>query len=140
MQTYPLYMESTDKKPIIVDNFFGGYNKALRLLHHSVQPKNGVVKFDFSSWDLFPKTIRLAKELAVKWSDSFERRKDFINKSVVIFFHLTFKTIRIEIKEKQKFIFEQSNCVVGFSNDDVSHKIKDREIDEINQNKIIIEE
>lgn len=137
MQTNTIYMESTDRKPLIVENFFGGYNKALRFLHHSVQPKIGVVKYDFSSWALFPKTVRLAKELAIKWSDSFEKRKDFINKSVVIFFHLTLKTIRVEVKEKQNYIFENANCVVGFSNNEVLQKIEENEINEINQNKII---
>lgn len=95
-----IYKINPDKKPICMHGFIGTRNNCLRFLHHSVKPIIGVVKYDFSTWLLFPKNIQQAKELAQKWSDSIEKRKDFINKSVIIFFHLTMKTIRVEVKLK----------------------------------------
>ena len=91
---------STDRKPIIVYGFNGGYNNCLNYIHHHIKPMIGVVKFDFSDWQLFPTSVKQAKELAQKWSDSIEKRKDFQNKIVIIFFHLELKTIRIQVKEK----------------------------------------
>jgi hypothetical protein len=96
----PICQSSTDRKPICVFGFAGGYNNCLGFLHHSVKPIVGVVKYDFSTWALFPTTITQSRELALKWSNSFEKRKDFVNKSVIIFFHQQMKTIRIEVKEK----------------------------------------
>lgn len=96
----PTCQSSTDRKPLCVFGFTGGYNNCLGFLHHSVKPIVGVVKYDFSTWALFPTTINQSRELALKWSNSFEKRKDFVNKSVIIFFHLQMKTIRIEVKEK----------------------------------------
>jgi hypothetical protein len=110
---------STDRKPIQVKGFNGGYNNCLRLLHHSVKPIDGVVKYVFSDWSIFPNNITTAKELALKWSDSFEKRKDFANKSVIIFFHLQHKTIRVEVKTKKGYIFENDNMAVGFSAEEV---------------------
>ena len=89
---------STDRKPLCMFGFMGTRNNCLRFLHHSVKPVVGVVKYDFSTWNLFPTTISQAQELAVKWSNSFEKRKDFVDKSVIIFFHLQMKTIRVEVK------------------------------------------
>ena len=96
----PICQSSTDRKPLCVFGFTGGYNNCLGFLHHSVKPIVGVVKYDFSTWTLFPTTIAQSRELSLKWSNSFEKRKDFVNKSVIIFFHLQMKTIRIEVKEK----------------------------------------
>ena len=98
----PIFQSSTDHKPLCMFGFTGGYNNCLRLLHHSVKPIIGVVKYDFTTWHLFPTTIAQSKELALKWSSSFEKRKDFANKSVIIFFHIQMKTIRIEVKEKKE--------------------------------------
>lgn len=92
--------QSTDRKPIIIKGFQGGYNNCLRYIHHSVKPMVGVVKYDFTDWQLFPKNINQAKELAYKWSNSLEKKKEFAGKSVVIFFHLQLKTIRVEVKAK----------------------------------------
>jgi hypothetical protein len=91
---------STDRKPLCMFGFVGGYNNCLGFLHHSVKPIVGVVKYDFSTWSLFPTTVSQSRELALKWSNSFEKRKNFIGKSVIIFFHLQMKTIRVEVKEK----------------------------------------
>ncbi len=98
---------STDRKPLCMFGFVGGYNNCLGFLHHSVKPILGVVKYDFSTWSLFPTTIGQSRELALKWSNSFEKRKDFIGKSVIIFFHLQMKTIRVEVKEKFKEKFTE---------------------------------
>lgn len=92
--------QSTDKRPLIVKDFNGGYNNCLGYIHHSIRPIVGVVKFDFSDWKLFPTTQEQAKSLALKWSSSLEKRKDFVGKSVVVFFHLDMKTIRVEVKER----------------------------------------
>lgn len=94
----PKYYCTADPKPICMHGFYGNYNNCLRFLHHSVKPIEGVVKYDFSTWNLFPSSTDQAKELAQKWSNSFEKRKDFANKFVVIFFHLKMKTIRVEVK------------------------------------------
>jgi hypothetical protein len=92
---------STDRMPICMDGFCGTRNNCLGFLHHSVKPKVGVVKYDFKSWYLFPTNVSQAKELALKWSNSFEKRKDFVDKNVIIFFHLEMKTIRVEVKQKK---------------------------------------
>jgi hypothetical protein len=91
---------STDRKPILVKGFQGGYNNCLRYLHHSVKPIIGVVKYDFSDWQHFPTLVKTCKELAYKWSKSIEKKKQFTDKSVVIYFHLQLKTIRVEVKTK----------------------------------------
>ena len=44
----PICQSSTDRKPICVFGFAGGYNNCLGFLHHSVKPIVGVVKYDFS--------------------------------------------------------------------------------------------
>ena len=85
--------QSTDRKPILVSGFVGGYNNCLRYLHHSVKPIVGVVKYDFSDWKLFPTNVYQAKELAQKWSASLEKKNSFVGKSVIVFFHLLNKTI-----------------------------------------------
>lgn len=79
-------------------NFNGGYNNFLSLLHHSIRPMVGIVKYELPSWSLFPTSVEQAKELAYKWSASLEARKDFSNKKVIIFFHLYHKTVRVEVK------------------------------------------
>jgi hypothetical protein len=106
---------STDRKPLFMQGFQGGYNNCLRFLHHSVKPIIGVVKYDFSDWRLFPTTNTQAKELAFKWSNSLEKRTDFAGKSVVIFFHLELKTIRVEVKAKTGYIIETEHEVIGVS-------------------------
>jgi hypothetical protein len=103
-QELPIIQTSTDRQPLCMDGFAGNYNNCLRFLHHSVKPTVGVVKYDFSTWTLFPTNSLQAKGLAVKWSDSFEKRKDFVDKKVVIFFHLTMKTIRVEVKNKEQVL------------------------------------
>lgn len=96
------YLQSTDKKPLNANNFNGGYNNCLAFLHHHVRGMTGVVKYEFNSWTKFPTSVEQAKELAIKWSKSFEKRKDFSNKKVIIFFHLQMKTIRIAVSDKEK--------------------------------------
>jgi hypothetical protein len=93
------FKPSTDRKPLVITNFLGGYNNCLSLIHHSIKPINGVLKFEMVNWKLFPTTPEQAKGLALKWSKSIEKRKDFVNKTVVIFFHLDMKTIRVEVKD-----------------------------------------
>lgn len=112
---------STDRKPINMSMFQGGYNNCLRVLHHSVKPIIGVVKYDFSNWILFPKNIAQAKSLAPKWSNSIEKKKSFSGKSVVIFFHLELKTIRVEVKEKKGIILETPSQVIGLSNQEAQN-------------------
>ena len=104
---------STDRKPLVMLGFRGGYNNCLRFLHHSVKPIVGVVKYDFSDWPLFPTTVEQSKELAFKWSSSLEKKPEFSGKSVVIFFHLSLKTIRVEVKAKTGVIVETENQVIG---------------------------
>jgi hypothetical protein len=53
--------------------------------------------------------------LALKWSKSLEKRTDFAGKSVVIFFHLELKTIRVEVKAILGYIVEIDNEVIGIS-------------------------
>jgi large-conductance mechanosensitive channel len=115
--------QSTDRKPLIVNGFTGGYNNCLRYLHHSVKPIVGVVKYDFSDWKLFPTKPEQAKELAFKWSSSIEKKKNFIGKSVVIFFHLISKTIRVEVKHKAGYVLETPEMAVGYSNEEVNKEI-----------------
>ena len=117
--------QSTDRKPLFMKGFRGGYNNCLRFLHHSVKPIVGVVKYDFSDWQLFPTTIAQAKELALKWSDSLEKKTNFAGKSVVIFFHLEIKTIRVEVKTRQGYVFETPETAVGFSAQEVENKVKE---------------
>jgi len=112
--------QSTDRKPLIVKGFTGGYNNCLRCLHHSVKPIVGVVKYDFSDWKLFPTTSEQSKELAFKWSSSIEKKKNFIGKSVVIFFHLISKTIRVEVKHKAGYVLETPEMAVGYSSEEVN--------------------
>lgn len=112
--------KSTDRKPLVVSGFAGGYNNCLRYLHHSVKPIVGVVKYDFSDWKLFPTMPEQAKELAFKWSSSIEKKKSFIGKSVVIFFHLMTKTIRVEVKPKAGYVFETPEMAVGYSTEEVN--------------------
>ena len=95
-----IHPPSTDRKPLCMFGFGGGYNNCLGFLHRSVKPIVGIVKYDFSTWALFPTTVAQCRELALKWSNSFEKRKDFANKSVIIFFHIQMKTIRVEVKER----------------------------------------
>ena len=121
---------STDRKPIVVTGFTGGYNNCLGYLHHSVKPIIGVVKYDFSDWDIFPNNVMKARSLALKWSNSFEKRKDFVGKSVIIFFHLQFKTIRVEVKAKSGYVFENDKMAVGFSAEEVEKEIA--KLDETN--------
>lgn len=116
--------QSTDRKPIVVRGFIGGYNNCLRYLHKSVKPIIGVVKYDFSDWHLFPTTPFQAKGLAQKWSDSIEKKKDFIGKSVIIFFHLSAKTIRVEVKAKPDHVIETPEMAIGFSAEEVEKEIK----------------
>jgi hypothetical protein len=112
--------QSTDRKPLIVKGFTGGYNNCLKYLHHSVKPMVGVVKYDFSDWKLFPTKPEQAKELAFKWSSSIEKKKNFIGKSVVIFFHLITKTIRVEVKHKAGYVLETPEMVIGYSTEEVN--------------------
>jgi hypothetical protein len=112
--------QSTDRKPLIVKDFTGGYNNCLRYLHHSVKPIIGVVKYDFSDWKLFPTTSEQSKELAFKWSSSIEKKKSFIGKSVVIFFHLISKTIRVEVKNKVGYVLETPEIAIGYSTEEVN--------------------
>jgi hypothetical protein len=111
-------LKSTDRRPLNVINFTGGYNNCLGFIHRSIKPLVGIVKYDFSTWRLFPKNVIQAKELAQKWALSFEKRKDFVGKSVVVFFHLQYKTIRIEVKEKHNYILENENIVIEISKEE----------------------
>lgn len=115
--------QSTDRKPILISAFTGGYNNCLRFLHKSVRPIIGVVKYDFSVWKLFPTNVNQAKELAFKWSSSMEKKKSFNGKSVVIFFHLTNKTIRVEVKAKAGYVLETPELAVGYSAEEVGKEV-----------------
>jgi hypothetical protein len=53
-------------------------------------------------------------------------------KSVVIFFHLQFKTIRVEVKAKSGYVFENDKIAVGFSAEEVEKEIA--KIEENNTN------
>ena len=90
-----------ERQPIEL-NFNGGYNQLLTILHKRVRPIIGVVKYYLPNWELFPNIYdkMKARGLALKWASSLEKRTDFANKSVLIFFHLIMKHIRIEVKEK----------------------------------------
>jgi len=90
---------SKELPPICMYGFKGKRNNCLGFLHRSVKSCVGIVKYDFTGWFLFPNSVEQAKELALKWSDSFERRRDFSDKKVVIYFNLYKNIISVEVKQ-----------------------------------------
>jgi len=85
----------------IINDFNGGYNNCLRFLHHRIMAKVGSVSYLLDKWEKFPTSTEQSVELAKKWSASFQKRDDFKNFKVIIFFNWHNKIIKIQVKLRE---------------------------------------
>ena len=103
----PVGAEKVYYRPIN-STFDGGFNNCLSFLHHHVMAKIGSISYRMNIWKLFPQEKEQCKELAIKWAASFQKRPDFADKIVVIFFVIAAKIIKIEVKDKNQMDANQN--------------------------------
>jgi len=91
--------KNTDPKPVIYD--FEGESDILVLkFFKKIKPINGIIKYKMTKWSDFPKDNEEAKTLSKLWIKKFNKNSNYSNVNVNVYFHVTKKVIRFEIKEK----------------------------------------
>lgn len=81
-----------------------------------IKPMEGIVKYKMAGWDKFPESVEEAKSMSSEWVKKFQLSNIYSDFNVGIYFHLTSKTIRFELKQKKIFIKLKQN-------DDIDKKI-----------------
>jgi hypothetical protein len=87
-------------KRSIINNYDGDYNGCLKDIHKRIIGKIGTLSYLYPHWQRFPINLTQCISLAKKWSDSIQKRIDFSDKIVVIFFVMTKRIIQIEVKAR----------------------------------------
>lgn len=110
MEQQPIQIQTrTNTEPIPIPfSFSGTSDDLLKAFYKKVKPIEGIIKYKLI-WNNFPIDITQAKELAKSWSKCFSENSKYDGLFVNIYFHLTKKTIRFEIKKfirLSEFIFE----------------------------------
>jgi len=91
--------KNIDPKPVIYD--FEGESDILVLkFFKKIKPISGIIKYKMIKWNEFPKDNDEAKNLSKLWIKKFNKNSNYSNVNVNIFFHITKKVIRFEVKEK----------------------------------------
>ena len=91
---------NTDPKPHIC-YFNGDFETMVNIFFHKIKPMEGIVKYKMAGWDKFPTSVEEAKTMSSEWVKKFKLSDTYSNFLVGIYFHLTSKTIRFELKQKK---------------------------------------
>jgi len=103
--------KNTDPKPHIF-YFNGDFETMCQVFFKKIKPIVGIVKYKMVNWDKFPLSQTEAQSLSVEWNKKFESNELYSEFKVGIYFHLTSKTIRFELKHKKIIIELKSSDLV----------------------------
>lgn len=92
--------KNTDPKPHIC-YFNGNFEKIVPIFFQKIKPMEGIVKYKMVAWEKFPTSVEEAKKMALEWVKKFQLSNTYSEFNVGIYFHLTSKTIRFELKQKK---------------------------------------
>jgi len=87
------------KKYFIYQNNFDNNNNLLESFYFKIKPIEGVITYKLNNWSNLPTTPDDAKKLAKEWCKKMCNNEKYNNFSIIIYFHLEYKTIRFELTE-----------------------------------------
>lgn len=90
----------------------GDFETIVNIFFQKIKPMEGIIKYKMVSWNKFPVSIEEAKSMSLEWTKKFQSSNIYSDFKVVIYFHLTSKIIRFELKQKNHFIKIEQNEVV----------------------------
>lgn len=94
---------NTDPKPHIC-YLNGDFETIVNVFFKKIKPMEGIVKYKMAGWDKFPESVEEAKSMSLEWVKKFQLFNTYSDFNVGIYFHLTSKTIRFELKQKKSLI------------------------------------
>lgn len=99
---------NTDPKPHIC-YFNGDFETCVNIFFQKIKPLEGIIKYKMVAWDKFPVSIEEAKTISSEWVKKFQSSNKYSDLRISIYFHLTSKTIRFELKQKNSIIKLEQN-------------------------------
>jgi hypothetical protein len=102
---------NTDPKPHIC-YFNDDFESIVNIFFQKIKPMEGIVKYKMVAWDKFPVSVEEAKTIGLEWAKKFQSSTPYYDFKVSIYFHLTSKTIRFELKQKNSIIKLEPDDIV----------------------------
>jgi len=112
---------------LILNNKYCDFERMVNIFFHKIKPMDRIVKYKIARWDKFPTSVEEAKTMGSEWAKKFKLSNTYTNFLIGIYFNLSSKTIRFELKQKKcviRFELKQKKCVIKLEQvDDVKKNI-----------------
>lgn len=88
------------------------FETTINIFFQKIKPMEGIVKYKMVEWTEFPTSVEEAKSMSLEWRKRFQLSNTYINFKVGVYFYLTSKTIKFELKQKNLLIKLEQNDIV----------------------------
>jgi hypothetical protein len=106
--------------------FDGTEDELLQNFFKRIKAQEGIVKYNLSSWSVFPTTLEESKNLAKKWAIEFSKNLTYKDYSISIYFHNSKKNIRFQIKKNIPLVKIPIIVIDGIEEHDILNEIENK--------------